>query len=72
MKKLLQMSSADGTLSDGVFTEAMEALDTVIARKHAEKGMLEEGLECTIRMGGMAIKMPTKANPKRGDLKTHA
>jgi hypothetical protein len=51
MKKLLQMSSADGTLSDGVFTEAMEALDTVIARKHAEKGMLE-GLECTIRMGG--------------------
>jgi hypothetical protein len=71
MKKLLQMSSADGTLSDGVFTEAMEALDTVIARKHAEKGMLE-GLECTIRMGGMAIKMPTKANPKRGDLETHA
>lgn len=60
MKKLLQMSSADGTLSDGVFTEAMEALDTVIARKHAEKGMLE-GLECTIRMGG---EWPSKCPPR--------
>lgn len=76
MKKLIEMTGADGTLSDGVFAEAMEALDWVIARRNAEKGVVAESPHCnTDNLGVRPTKCPPrpvrKGRPRNTSLKSY-
>lgn len=76
MNKLAEMSGPDGTMSDGMFTEAMEALDRVIARQNAVKGVPVQSLDhSNVEEGVRPAKCPPrpvrKGRPRNTSLKSY-
>jgi hypothetical protein len=76
IKKLQAMMGSDGTMSDGVFAEAMEALDRVIARQTTERSVPPDSIDShtevvDVRPAKCPPRPARKGRPRNTSLKSY-